>query len=212
MAYANSTNVNVTGIVTLSSAGVATGSTVTNHGVVTAGANNTVTSVAPSTSGNVLTSNGTDWVSSAAITQSSAFSYYLHNSVSNITGDGTEYVLTGLTSSYDPGSVFNGQTFTAPATGVYMIGVQFYISDLTATFTYLQGRVNHSAGFGLISTMQPVWQAGATFCLSMNGLVSMNASETITFSIIGAGSTKTLDLTGDVLSDFATYVYGYRIA
>lgn len=40
-------------------------SALTQHGVVTAGAS-ALTTVAPSTSGNVLTSNGTDWVSSAA--------------------------------------------------------------------------------------------------------------------------------------------------
>ena len=64
MAINNALNLKVTGIVTADGSGGFTGSTVTNHGVVTAQANNTVTSVAPGTIGNVLTSNGTDWVSS----------------------------------------------------------------------------------------------------------------------------------------------------
>ncbi len=66
MAINNSSNLKVTGIVTADGVGGFTGSTVTNHGVVVAGSSNSLSSVAPSTSGNVLTSDGTDWVSSAA--------------------------------------------------------------------------------------------------------------------------------------------------
>lgn len=55
----------ITGV--LSGNGTAiTGSSVTQHGVVVAGASNALSSIAPGTSGNVLTSNGTDWASSAA--------------------------------------------------------------------------------------------------------------------------------------------------
>jgi hypothetical protein len=66
MATQNSINLKSSGIVTYDAAGTFTASTVTNHGVVTAQANNLVTSVAPGTSGNVLTSNGTDWTSAAS--------------------------------------------------------------------------------------------------------------------------------------------------
>ncbi len=74
MATNNAINLKLSGIVTYDAAGSFTASTVTNHGVVTASTNNTVTSVAPSTSGNVLTSNGTDWTSAAA-TGPSSLSY-----------------------------------------------------------------------------------------------------------------------------------------
>jgi hypothetical protein len=65
MAYQNSSGINVTGILTLDSSGVPTGSTVTEHGVVVAGASNALSTVAPGTSGNVFTSNGTSWESAA---------------------------------------------------------------------------------------------------------------------------------------------------
>jgi hypothetical protein len=66
LAINNSLNLKITGVVTADGSGGFTGSSVTNHGVVVAGASNALSSVAPSTSGNVLTSNGTDWTSAAA--------------------------------------------------------------------------------------------------------------------------------------------------
>lgn len=43
-----------------------TGTAITQHGVLVAGASNIVNTIAPGTSGNVLTSNGSDWTSTAA--------------------------------------------------------------------------------------------------------------------------------------------------
>lgn len=108
MVYNNSANINVTGIVTLSSAGVPTGSTVTQHGVVTAGANNTVTSVAPSTSGNVLTSNGTDWTSAASA------------GGGNVTGPGSSTDRAIATYNGTGGTaLFNNSTTSISSTGAF---------------------------------------------------------------------------------------------
>ena len=54
----------LTGVLTGNGTSAFTASPVTQNGVVTAGASNTLTTVAPGTSGNVLTSNGTTWASS----------------------------------------------------------------------------------------------------------------------------------------------------
>jgi len=55
----------LTGILTGNGTSAVTASAVTQHNVLTAGSGNTVSSVAPGTSGNVLTSNGTDWTSAS---------------------------------------------------------------------------------------------------------------------------------------------------
>jgi hypothetical protein len=65
MATNNAINLKTAGVVTYDGVGGFTGSSVTQHGVVVAGASNALSTVAPSTSGNVLTSNGTDWTSAA---------------------------------------------------------------------------------------------------------------------------------------------------
>ncbi len=64
---ANGLNITQNGVVTFNSTtGVFTGSAVTQHGVVVAGAANSLSTITPGTSGNVLKSNGTDWTSAAA--------------------------------------------------------------------------------------------------------------------------------------------------
>ncbi len=65
MAAENSINENTTGV-TVFTGTTFTGYPITEHNVLTAGASNAINSVAPSTIGNVLTSNGTDWISSPA--------------------------------------------------------------------------------------------------------------------------------------------------
>jgi len=56
----------LTGVLTGNGTSAVTASTLTQHGVVVAGASNTLSTVAPGASGNLLTSNGTDWTSAAA--------------------------------------------------------------------------------------------------------------------------------------------------
>jgi len=56
----------LTGVLIGNGTSAVTASTVTQHNVVVAGASNALSTIAPGTSGNVLTSNGTDWTSAAA--------------------------------------------------------------------------------------------------------------------------------------------------
>ena len=65
MATNNAINLKSAGVVSYDGAGTFTGSAITQHNVLTAGASNAINSVAPGTNGNVLTSNGTDWTSAA---------------------------------------------------------------------------------------------------------------------------------------------------
>jgi hypothetical protein len=68
MTKTNSVNANSNGVISYNnSTGVFTGTALTQHNVLVAGASNIISSIAPGTSGNVLTSNGTDWTSAAAV-------------------------------------------------------------------------------------------------------------------------------------------------
>ena len=83
----------LTGVLTGNGTGAITASTITQHGVLLAGASNSITTVAPGTSGNVLTSNGTTWTSSA----SSASGGYILSIRNGSTGnpvDATTYFMT----------------------------------------------------------------------------------------------------------------------
>jgi hypothetical protein len=65
MATNNAVNLKTAGVVSYDGAGTFSGSAITQHNVLVAGASNAISTVAPGTSGNVLTSNGTDWTSAA---------------------------------------------------------------------------------------------------------------------------------------------------
>jgi hypothetical protein len=120
MAYNNAANINVTGVVSLSSAGVATGSSLTQFDVLVGGASNAISSIGPGSagqvlqsggnaanpaystatypstagsSGNVLTSNGTNWVSQASSVASNAFNQVV---VQVFTSSGTYTPTTGM--------------------------------------------------------------------------------------------------------------------
>ena len=88
----------LTGVLTGNGTGAFTASPVTNHGVVVAGASNIVSSVAPSTSGNILTSNGTDWVSSAPATSGTVTS--VSGTTNRITSTGGNTPVIDISSSY----------------------------------------------------------------------------------------------------------------
>jgi hypothetical protein len=65
------------------------------------------------------------------------FSAKLTATVSNVTGDGTAYSITGAiwTEINDSGSNFSNGTFTAPASGIYLFSGIFAISGLAAAHT-----------------------------------------------------------------------------
>lgn len=124
------------------------------------------------------------------------FLTYLSAAQSNITGDGTLYTIPCDTVVFDQGSNYDNTTytFTAPVTGryefkggVYFTGigtgyVNVYIYTSNRNFnTYLMN--NGAAISGQI-------------CLNTNVIVDMDASDTATFRIIGAGTTKSMGVNG----------------
>lgn len=75
-----------------------------------------------------------------AITNNSnqiGFQSYIAADKPNVTGDGTTYFLSGLTSIYDNGNCFDDTTglFTAPIAGTYLFSVIIQVYNLTALAT-----------------------------------------------------------------------------
>jgi hypothetical protein len=97
----------VTGITDLAVSDGGTGvSTIAANAVVLGNGTSAIQTVAPSTAGNILTSNGTTWTSAAALIEQQQFSFALRETAVNSSG-------TPLVYSGTPGTL----TFTAP-TGV----------------------------------------------------------------------------------------------
>ena len=101
-------------------------------------ATGTLVNTAPSTSGNVLTSDGTNWTSAAAASSeagNAAFSARFSSSVWTTIATNTILAFNNDSTgdSFDTDSVYNTTTykFTAPATGVYLFYLSLYVSNWT---------------------------------------------------------------------------------
>jgi hypothetical protein len=143
-----------------------------------------------------------------------AFFANLSSSVTNVTGDSTVYTVAFNNVIFDNGSNFNTgtATFTAPVTGIYFFGWNLYMQNIGAAHsdaaTLLNAtsvantEINQSAAFAL--------SAGGELAIQGSRLVSMSATDTLTFKLVVVGSTKTVGLFGSN-TDPRTYLNGYLI-
>lgn len=140
-----------------------------------------------------------------------AFLAYLPSAVANVTGNGGAYTLgsgTALTEVFDQQSNFNTNgTFTAPATGRYMLNASLRITGLTAAMTsgffsivtsnrtYLLGDINIGA----------VRDAAGAASFTGSTIVDMDAADTATVTLSvtgGAGNTAGVDGSASAFSFF----------
>lgn len=94
---------------------------------------------AAGTVGNVLTSDGADWISSPASGGGSpvAFDVYLSGQSGSVTGDGTAFPIVYDTVNIDTHSAYSTGTglYTFPVTGVYQIIVKHFLYVVSSTST-----------------------------------------------------------------------------
>lgn len=223
MAFNNCVNANQTGIQTLSSSGVWSGSTVTQYGVLVGGASNTVTSTDVGTSGYILTSNGAGNNPTFQFPFSGKgfevyFSANITSGVSNVTGDGTAYTAIFNNVVANVGSGYNNTTgvFTAPSTGKYFFCGQVGVSGLTSSHRayYVIFSFNNGVQFfyptilnpyACSDTVQNPGYVTGFFSLTFQ----MNATNTVRVQPVVFGGTKVVDIPSDiVISSFSGFKFG----
>jgi hypothetical protein len=166
----------------------------TANNVLVGAGTSAVTSVAPSTSGNVLTSNGTVWASAAA---GSDIVIAQAASVANVTGNGTEYTVPFATEIADSGADFATPTFTAPSAGSYLICGAIGIAGWSGTPNNARNRIvtsnrTYDFNFGNWAGM-----AGASVVVghSFSMICDMDAADTAHLTVYVAGiGADTLDI------------------
>jgi hypothetical protein len=91
----------------------------------------------PDMSGNVLVAMQSTDGEITNNTKQIGFQSYIENDVPNVTGDGSAYFLSGLTSIYDNGNCFDDSTgfFTAPVAGTYIFSIIVQVYNLTVAAT-----------------------------------------------------------------------------
>lgn len=154
----------------------------------------------------------------------STFSAFLNASVSNVTGDGTNYPIVLNSTSFNVGSNFNTATgkYTAPVTGKYLF---------TASIPLLNIGAGHDKGRWFIAIENSSAVATQSFefcqvspaavknvdtncCFSGSVLVSMSVADRAYISVQVYDSTKTIGIQGSAAVTSSPYacLTGYLVS
>jgi len=127
---------------------------------------------------------------------------------SNITGDGTDYVITYAAEVFDQNGDLSTPIFTAPVTGRYLITSQLYFQQVSNNMTEIYGWFNTSnrsaTYYGLNGDSAPGATDGSKE-IYMNGSVflDMDANDTVDLRVDFRNGSKNIDLNA---SGFASFV------
>lgn len=170
----------------------------------------TSSTVIKSGSGNVAINSGLTIDSTGRMTNATQPIFFTKNTslISNVTGDGTTYLIVYNTEVVDQGANLSSAIFTAPVTGQYFftMAVQLtgigaghtsgYVSIVTTGYTAIANLINPTA----------VAVSSGQIGLQCTALVNMTAGQTASANVTLSGSTKTVNI-----SDTNTYFSGYLV-
>ena len=177
------------------------------------------TAVYPSTagiSGNVLTSNGTDWSSSAPTGLASiGIQAFINAAQTNVTGDGTALTVNWTNSSWvSGGSNMTAGVFTVPSGGAgkYLIAYGITLDNLSASFTSGEFKIEGSLGTASRKVFNPAAgrTSGNQYQVTDQMIIDLGVGNTIYVTASVSGGTKTVGFTGESFGQFG-YVSIARI-
>jgi len=181
-------------------------------------------SIAPGTPGQLLTSGGAGALPSfaAAVAGSQYFAAHVGPTISNVTGDGTDYNIILDTVDSNVGSAYSSSTgiFTAPTAGVWVFSASVLVSGVTVgsgtnivQFGFFLAGTNKilftSNGNGAADTVSGSLGASGTF------VWPMSAGETLQVFVTAFNGTKTTSVIGTgglPGGENGTAFYGVRIS
>lgn len=129
---------------------------------------------------------------------------YVFATLTDATGDGTEFTVTYGQEAYDQTSNLNAATgvFTAPIAGFYLVNFQVCLGDIGAAHTAGSLILDLASGFGSVSEtllFNPfAISSSGQASVNINSVFKMQASGTITGKVTVSGGTKTVDVLGVV--------------
>lgn len=169
------------------------------------------TAIYPSTagtSGNVLTSDGTNFVSGSLPSKASNAQVYLNSTISNATGDGT-FVTPVIfdTKSFDLGSNYDPTTglFTIPTTGKYLVCVGITFTGLLVAHTSAEVRILANGVTVTRNQFNPFVSSVSgqfTYCQSL--VISGTAGQNINIVSAVSGGTKVVGFLGASFGEYCT--------
>lgn len=220
-------NFNILGGTTgLTFAGTAATETLTGTLVIANGGTNATSFT--QTNG-IVTYNGTSLVNYAGPQLSSggimtnttqpSFSAYVTTAITNATGDGTNYQLgtSALTEAFDRGNNFNTNgTFTAPDTGIYLLGMGVVCTNLSVGHTDFNNFIQVTGTSAKVyngASLNPFVckGTGSDFSQVTSCLAMMTAGDTALAFVAVNGSTKTVTISGTGAGNENTYFFGFLV-
>ncbi len=147
-------------------------------------------------------------------TSQPAFRFYNLNNITSVTGDATPVTVTFDTQSFQQGSNFASNTFTAPVAGIYFFITEVTIYNLGVAHT--EGILSFICSNTAYNTNQYINTAVARELGSGNNIysfvgtqmASLAASATMSVQVNVTGGTKTVNIIG---SPADTYFAGYLV-
>lgn len=140
------------------------------------------------------------WETSAAgeITQplqSSFLAGGAGGTVTDVTGDATDYTVVFGSEIYDQNSDYASNTFTAPVTGRYLLNTSVAFSGVLVTHTTRELRIVTSNREYRNAYIEALAESFNT--LTINVIADMDAGDTATVHLVVSGSTKVVDYEAD---------------
>jgi hypothetical protein len=116
--------------------------------------------------------------------------------LTNVTGDGTEYTVVFATEAFDVGSDFDGtSTYTAPVTGLYCFTTYVSWSGSTAFSSVIAQFDINGANEYLLDLRDPSVATGGTNNHSGGSFyINLTAADTVTVVATASGGAKTVDI------------------
>lgn len=148
-----------------------------------------------------------------------AFSVYPSGTLTDKTGDGTDYPIIFDTAFLNVGTCVNLTTgvFTAPVAGNYYFYLQVFLLQLGVAHTFAEPYLQIAGSLANIqqgcynpATMRALSSNTNDLTLSVVLFQTLAASDTVTPHIIVGGSTKTVDLNGGTSG--GTVFYGWLVS
>lgn len=118
----------------------------------------------------------------------------------DVTGDGTVYTQLWPTEIYDQGGNFASNTFTAPVTGRYLLTASVRLQNLLTT--HQSRAINIVTSNRTVSVINLYTLAETYWGHCVSAIVDMDANDTATITVNVTASTKTVDITGSVNTNF----------
>ena len=157
-----------------------------------------------------------------AITQQSPskqeirFLAYTSSTYTNVTGDGTEYIIVFDTEVVDVGSAYNNSTgaFVAPVTGLYLFNYGINLNGISSTdHTSIASDMRISSPNLIARTIIGTNNAtsASQYLYTASGFGYLTVGDSVRVQVGVAGSAKTVDIVSDGAGYLDTWFGGYLI-